>query len=135
MPFPWRPENIADWKANFGAKNLRTGEIAEALTIANPVVAAALESLTAVVNLSTGLGHPSDRAAAVRMFQLLNAGGEHFEPAEVRAWAANNGWNREGTRELEEVAAGVLAGRRFRVETYPWDRDDLERWRARASDN
>jgi hypothetical protein len=101
-------------------------------TITNPVVERALDSLTRLVNLSTGLGHPSDKAAAVGLFRILNGGGERYDPAEVAAWAANNGWGLAGARELGEVAAGVIAGRRYQVDRSVWREDILKLWQAEA---
>ena len=68
---PWTRGGIDDWKANFSPRELRSGARAMPTTVDNPVVAAALRSLTHMVNLSTGLGHPSDRAAAVTLFRIL----------------------------------------------------------------
>jgi hypothetical protein len=130
---PWRPENIVDWKANYGAVDLRSGQTVVAAEVSNPMVVAALKSLTAFVNLSTGLSHPSDRASAVSLFQILHDAAEAFEPSEVRAWAVNNGWSGEGARELEGIADGVIAGRRFRVERAGWSRDILDQWREDAA--
>lgn len=129
---PWHNDAIADWKANFAPIELRSGARSSAITVANPVVAAALEALTAVINIETGLGHPRDRASAIDLFAILRRGGERFEPAEVRAWAVNNDWSSRSARELEEIAAGVLAGRRFRSEADGWSDDALDQWRTEA---
>jgi hypothetical protein len=129
---PWSRNGLDDWKANFSPRELRSGARSTPTTVDNPVVAAALRSLTHMVNLSTGLGHPSDRAAAVTLFRILLQAGERYDPAAVRAFAVNNGWGQRDARELEEVARGVLAGRRFRVERFGWAEDILEQWRNEA---
>lgn len=128
---PWLGAQIVRWRDAYGPTDMRSGASAPAKSaITNPVVERALDSLTGRVNLSSGLGHPSDKAAAVGLFRILNAGGERYDPAEVSAWAANNGWGLDGARELGEVAAGVLAGRRYQVERHGWREDILDFWRA-----
>jgi hypothetical protein len=130
---PWLRSDIERWRDAYAPTDMRSGEAAVGKSaITNPVVERALESLTSRVNVSTGLGHPSDKAGAVGVFRILKAGGERYDPAEVSAWAANNGWSLTGARELGEVAAGVLAGRRYRVGRHGWRDDILEQWRAES---
>jgi hypothetical protein len=69
----------------------------------------------------------------VRLFQILRTNGERFDPTEVRAWAVNNRWSGSGARELEEIARGVLEGRRFRVERFGWRDDVIDLWRSQAA--
>lgn len=129
---PWLPANISRWRDAYGPTNMRSGEPATAKQLASPVVERALESLTMRVNLSTGLGHPSDKAAAVGVFRILKSGGERYDVDEVAAWAATNGWGLGGARELSEIAQGVLEGRRYQVERHGWREDILEQWRDGA---
>ena len=102
--------------------------------IADPVVEAALRTLSATVNLSTGLGHPSDRSGAVHLFRELRRNGHQFDANEVYQWAIAHGWTGGGARQIREVAQGVNDGRQFRVATTsPWRTDIIQRWRAEAA--
>lgn len=130
---PWNRDDITNWRNAYGPTNMRSGQATAPMQITNPVVEAAMRTLTALVNLSTGLGHPSDKAAAVRTFQILRAGGESYSPAEVRAWAAANGWRLEHAAELAQIARGVAEGRSFRVERFGFRDDILDQWRAEAA--
>lgn len=67
---------------------MRSGGRADEERDHQPVVERALESPTRRVNLSTGVGYPSDKAAAVGLFRVLEAGGEDYDAAEIAAWAA-----------------------------------------------
>jgi hypothetical protein len=129
---PWNRDDITSWREAYGPTNMRSGAAARRMEISNPVVEAAMRTLTALVNLSTGLGHPSDKAAAVRAFQILRGGGESYSPAEIRAWAAANGWGLGNAGELEQIARGVAEGRSFRVEQFGFRDDILDQWRADA---
>jgi hypothetical protein len=129
---PWREEEIARWCAAHAPTEMRTGASSGAVTVSNPVVERALETLTARVNLSSGLGHPSDKAAAVGAFRILRGGGEAYDVGEVDAWAANHGWGLHGARELVAIAQGVLDGRNYRVGRHGWREDILEQWRVEA---
>jgi hypothetical protein len=68
---PWIPDNITGWLENWNPTDLRSRQTAgEDDTDLNPVVAAALEELTAWVNVGTGLSNQSDRASAIQMFRI-----------------------------------------------------------------
>lgn len=129
---PWNRDDITRWRDAYGPTDMRGGQASPRREISNPVVEAALQTLTMLVNLSTGLGHPSDKAAAVRTFQILRSGGEQYSPTEVGAWAAANGWGLAGASELEAVARGVAQGRSFQVERFGFRDDILDQWRAEA---
>jgi hypothetical protein len=96
-------------------------------TIENPVVEKTMQSLTASVNLSTGLGHPSDKESAVQMLKLLNAAGEDYDTDQLRAWAVRHGWQPRHARSLAELAEKVKTGKRVRGGT-------RKMWRAHIID-
>jgi len=130
---PWNRADIDQWKTNWNPTDLRTGEAAEQLTtIGNPVVEAAMRSLTMAVNLSTGLSHPSDKEAAVQTFRLLRDAGEGFQPSEVQAWAVRNGWRPRHARELAEVAQAIIDRRPIRGGRQRWRKDIVAYWREEA---
>jgi len=127
-------EDLMDWLRSQAATDLSgKGESFDAPSLADPVVAAALRSLTSLVNLGTGLSHPSDRASAIQMFRTLKRHGYAFDPAEVYQWAAGNGWSGKGADELRDIAEGVNANRRFRVERQMFRDDIIEIWRTEAA--
>jgi hypothetical protein len=91
----------------------------------------ALEALSAVVNVSSGLGRPDDMATAVDTFRVLKRGGESYDPRDVQAWAVRNGWSGGDARELGEVAAKVKGGRALRPRGQSMlDKGALARWRG-----
>jgi hypothetical protein len=97
------------------------------------VVAEALRSLTIRVNVSTGIGHPSDRAAAIHAFRILKHGGHTWEPANIKAWAMANGWSARHADSLAEIAEGVKAGKAYRAGANSWRDDILAQWRQRTN--
>jgi hypothetical protein len=93
-----------------------------------------MASLSMRVNLSTGLSHSSDKAAAVEAFRILASARRRWEPAEIEAWALGNGWSGDAASELGQVAAGVLAGRRYQVRPgQSWRPDILDVWEEAAA--
>ena len=132
---PWVETDVEGWKTNWNPTDARTGEAAGTEdTVTNPVVAAALESLTSTVNLSTGLAHPSDKASAVQLFKALKAAGEDFEPDQVRAFAVRHGWDADDARALGELAQKVKDGRQVRGGNQRMCRDNIvDSWRADAA--
>lgn len=132
---PWVDENIATWRSAVGAVDLlRPSTPAMSATVADPVVDAALRSLTRRINLSTGLAHPRDKTAAVGMFRILKKAGYQWTGPEFSARAISLGWKAEDARDLGKMAKGTMEGRSFRApgarET--WARDILKQWRQAA---
>lgn len=132
---PWAQGDIDGWKADRNPVDVRTGQTAGLEeTIENPVVARAMEYLTNSVNLSTGLGHPSDKESAIGMFRILVAEGEPFEPDQIRGWAVRHGWQPRHARDLAELAEKFKAGRQVRGGKRKMWRDDvIEIWRQDRS--
>jgi hypothetical protein len=103
--------------------------------VMTPLVEEALKAITQRTNLSTGLVHPNDRAAAVQMFEKLNNANVMYDPEELYTWSLRNGWTSEGARELRDVAEGVKDGKRHRIDRNPfWKPDILEILKDRIED-
>jgi hypothetical protein len=133
---PWQEEDIGTWRQARGAVDLLGRHpLPEAPGISDPVVAVALRDLTRVVNLSTGVAHPRDRSMAIHAFKILKSNGHRYDPAEIRAWAMANGWAAHDARVLSGYAAGVLAGKRYRVGSSGWNPQILHMWRKKARGN
>lgn len=120
LVLPWLPKDVAAWRSAWNPVQLSVGgasapQSAASTTSPSAAVMDALERLTGTVNLSTGIAHPSDRRAAIETFRNLHVEGERFDPAEVRAWlVGHGGWAPRHADAVEEIAARVLEGRRFR---------------------
>ncbi|MFL5781068.1 MAG: hypothetical protein ACJ760_07145 [Thermoleophilaceae bacterium] len=131
---PWTSDGITEWTANWNPTDLRTGEAGgPEQTVLNPVVVAGLTSLTDRVNLSTGLGHPSDKDSAIGLFKLLTGAGEDYDPNQIRAWAVQHGWEPDDAAELAELSGKIRAGRTVRGTGRQMWRDDIvELWREES---
>jgi hypothetical protein len=131
---PWNRVDIDGWKQSWNATDVRTGEaVGSQETVTNPVVAAAMASLTTSVKLSTGLGHPSDKASAVQMFKALKKANEVYSPDEIRGLAVRSGWRSKDARELSELGQKVLDGRPVQgSKREMWREDIVEIWRQEA---
>ena len=134
LVIPWTLEEIQYWIDTWGANELGTKPTkSKKKHVSNPVVEEALISLTARVNVSTGLSHPLDKASAIDLFRRLKAKGEHFDPEEVRAWlVAEGNWKPKDADDVAEVARGVIDGKRFRYTRSRWKNDIVEVWREEA---
>jgi len=133
---PWSSTGIDGWKANWNPVDVRTGEPdGSDETLTNPVVEKAMEALTVSVNLSTGLGHPSDKESAIGMLKLLKNAGESYNPDQLRAWAVRHGWQPRHARSLAELAEKVQAGKRVQGGSRKmWRSDIVEIWRKEAAE-
>ncbi|MCE9853269.1 DUF1889 family protein [Shewanella chilikensis] len=77
-----------------------------------PLVEEALKSLTIMVNLSTGIIHPSDESAAKEYFKALYKEGEPLIGSEITNWASANGWQPKHAKELGALAEKIGSGGR-----------------------
>lgn len=112
---PWLEDDIRVWRDAHGAVDL-LGEFPTAqLPRLDPVVEQALRSLTGMVNLSTGITHPSDKRAAIDTFESLRDSGYRWVGEWIETWARALGWRPSGAKDLREIAERVAAGRSFRV--------------------
>lgn len=131
---PWLYEWVEPWAAGRQAVDLLApSQVVKVPPISDPVVEQAMKSLTIAVNLSTGLAHPSDKAAAVNTFRALKKARIGWEPAQIEPWAIANGWAAQDARALRSVAQGVLDGRRYQVDSGQWRSDIVSIWRAEAA--
>jgi hypothetical protein len=101
---PWNDPEAQEWKATWHPQTMGPkSEEAQPNSLSEPVEEA-LKRLTRMINLSTGLGHPSDKQHAQRTFDKLRSEGHSFDPAEVRRWAQRNNWSSSAAADLEAVA-------------------------------
>jgi hypothetical protein len=131
---PWNLADLGDWiRARRPVDLLGVAPTAPEPTISDAVVRVALEHLTSAVNLGTGLHHPSDKAHAVRTFELLRENGHHWTGDEVHAWALAHGWENDGASDLRRYAEGIREGKTFRTERYGLGPETIARWREEAA--
>ena len=112
---PWAEDDLDDWKWAYDPIDVRTGEpLGEAQVELTPLIAQALSSLTASVNLSTGIHHPSDARRARQFLKALHIAGEPLDPSEIRSWALAHGWEARHVEALSELAEKIAAGKRVK---------------------
>src|SRR3989338_6943264 len=75
---PWTIGEVQYWIDTWGAAEFPSGTRPASMLALDPVLQEALRSLTETVNLSTGISHPSDRAAAIGAFRALHGAGIRF---------------------------------------------------------
>lgn len=101
-------EDGADaWIERWNALVLGREPKAEKPLIHDPVVERALTSLTRMVNLSTGLLHPRDKAYAEETLRILRANKHSPDAEQVRSWAIRNGWTPDGAKALADAVRKI----------------------------
>lgn len=86
----------------------------------NPILQQAIEALSAVVNVSTGLSHPLDDSRAKELFKALHATGVPLSFDAVCSLAVANSWSEHHAKKLGELAGKIGAGGRVQVK-FPRD--------------
>jgi len=134
---PWSFEEVEPWIRTWNAIELdNPPHTRKAPLISNPVVRQALKSLTACINVSTGIAHPLDRDRAIQTFEILRDGEEVFNPADVKAYLiAECGWKATDAQEVAELVQKVLDRKKLRkMERPAWKKNILEIWRKKAAE-
>lgn len=130
---PWIMDDVTEWRRTWNPQVPGEAQAVSEALVESCVVEEALRMLTDRVNLSTGLSHPSDRAAAVELFRLLSRHKEPYDPDSIRAWALRNSWTPEGANQLRAVAQAILDRRPLRGGRHPhWSPDIMKVLHERA---
>ncbi len=130
----WNIEEIRPWIKIWDAAELGTiPQPRREPLVSNPVVVEALKTLTASVNVSTGILHPSDHKLAIEIFEILREGGEDYDPLEVKAWLIREGkWKATHAQTVAELSQKILDGKKMRKGERVLRRDILTGWREEA---
>ena len=104
---PWVPGEADGWTARWGA--LIHGQVKQspAELLDDPVVVRALETLTAIINLSTGLGHPRDKQMASETLRILRTKGHADPSGTIKSWAIRHNWSPAAASDLEALAKKI----------------------------
>jgi len=98
-----------------------------------PVVLAAMETMSHLVDHSNGLVGSFDKAIAIGILQALVRAGYRYDVDEMCAWALANGFTAGETEHLRDYATKALTGHRFRLRhPHPLAADIVRQWEAAA---
>lgn len=130
---PWVPGEADGWVTRWNAHVHGQAKQAPATLIDDPVVVRALETLTTVINLSTGLGHPRDKAMANEILRILRAKGHADPSATIKSWAIQHGWSPNSATELEALARKIWSLKtKPSLSGFHDPHERYERWKAGA---
>lgn len=82
---------------------------------ADKIVDKAVEVLTAVVNVATGLAHPFDEARAKELFRALHDRAVDLDYQQVYTAATKRSWSERHAQELAELAEKIGSGGRVQI--------------------
>lgn len=128
---PDLPGTADEWALRWGAVVHGQDRKAPGTLIKDEVIVRALEELTRMINLSTGLGHPRDKEYADQVLRILRAKGHEDPTAAIKSWAIVSGWKPEHASKLEDLSRKIweLKGKPSLAKFHkPLDR--YERWRT-----
>jgi hypothetical protein len=132
---PWVPGEADGWAARWSAHvHGQAKQPPVAALIDDPVVVRALETLTTIINLSTGLGHPRDKQMANEILRILRAKG-HGDPSKtIKSWAIRHNWSPTAAADLEALAKKIWSLKsRPSLSTFHDPDGRYDRWKAESS--
>jgi hypothetical protein len=123
-------DRMADWIRRSGAHELGSAMPKASSPDGLPrAVVRALTDLTGRVNVSGGFVGSYDKADAVEAFEFLRDHGVIIEPARITDYLIGSlGWGSKAAHRAEQLAEGVLAGRRFHRDKGRWNPDVMLSW-------
>lgn len=104
---PDHPGDADPWVQRWGAHVHGQTRQAPSVLIKDPVVVAALDELTKIINLSTGLAHPRDKERADETLRILRAKGHADPTPNIKSWAIQKGWKPDHAVALETLARKI----------------------------
>lgn len=106
----WLLEEADIWESTWynNGLNIIHGDPSQQIEILPEEIISELKRLTSIVNLSTGLAHPSDQKHAQRIFKELQEKGYKADEQAVTNWAIANGWNARHLDELKKLTKRYL---------------------------
>ena len=108
----WIEEDNQDWLTAHEAIDVTApNRVPPSPMIDDGVVLGALEDVTGMVNLATGLTHPQDRLFAISRLEYLKRWNHELVTGAIVSWALANGWTEEGAYALREIIDRLNAGR------------------------
>lgn len=114
---PWIEDDLAEWVPRWQAIDIETDQKAGGIELPKDVKEN-IDNLNAVVNVSTGLSHPSDRDYAIKLFKRMKSDGIPFNPDEIKNYLiAEKKWHSDNANQVFQIADGILKGKRFRTRT------------------
>lgn len=144
---PWLKADVQDWIRTWGAEELSAGESRAGEGGANEsgpgvnsgqgILRAALSSLSRRVNVSTGLSHPGDKAAAIELFTILRDARIPCEAEEVKSLLLSLfAWSPQQANQVRDLVADLQAGKRPRkhkgYDRPLWNPNIFQLWREEA---
>lgn len=131
---PWVPGEADGWAARWGAHVHGQEKQPPAVLIDDPVVVRALETLTAIINLSTGLGHPRDKQMANEILRILRAKGHSDPSGTIKSWAIRHNWSPTAASDLEALAKKIWSLKtKPNLSAFHDPNGRYDRWKAEAS--
>lgn len=95
------------WVARWGAIVHGQAHQPPAVLIDDAVFVRALETLSSVINMTTGLGHPRDKDMANEILRILRAKGHADQSANIKSWAIRRGWRPDAAADLETLSRKI----------------------------
>jgi hypothetical protein len=132
----WTTENSAPWLKAHGSKPLLGGRALSKPKIKNPVVQAAMESLTNFTNPRNLLIQTEDRDQAIRTLRTLRKFGYTIDPDELYEYALAANWAGRGAQRLRTFAEEIRDRRKnHRLYHGPedWGPEAIEYWKKQAA--
>ncbi len=129
LAIPWTNDRIEKWTRITNSINILDNIPAVSYDEPPCVVIKALLDLTTSINMSTGLGHPSDEEEAKTYIRALH-GRYKLDALEIESYLIKNmNWPKEFADELLEIINKINSGKAFHGGSKTGHKYHIDRWK------
>lgn len=99
----WLTADAHKWASTWNP-HIWGGTVNATTNILPEIVINEFQRLTKMINLSSGLTHPTDKQIAINIFKSLKLKKITILEGEAKSWAMRNGWESKHADELEKLS-------------------------------
>lgn len=108
----WIYDDVKSWIEAHGPTDILSSTSAQPISLPDPIIVVALQSLLGSINRSTGIIHSLDKSRAIDTFRALQDAQIDVDPAEVPAWLVQNGLSPHHADDISAIASNPRSFRR-----------------------
>lgn len=133
IAIPWLRQNLEKWIQTWSPIEIRGNQDAGTYPEPSCIVKKAMESLTALINMSSGIHHPSDENLAKTYIRALHKYEPELDSNIVGAYLRRElGWSAHHAKDIENLINTLNAGRYFKGGEKTRLSDYYKRWKEQC---
>jgi len=128
----WSKNEVEEWAKSIEAIEINSNLKATKTNLPDLVVQNAFIDLTDSINMSTGLGHPSDEELCKSFLRALKKYNHYLNEIEIRSFLISDlGWDSEYAEEVLKFVRKINQGKSFKGGAKTGLKKYIDKWKNR----